>query len=717
MIGPRSDAGRLYAAAAALMIAGFVLLAWGFSRGPIFEGPDEIEHFRYVQTIARTGQLPPPDGQRGGQYHQPPLYYLLSAPLLAWLDDTGFTQIDGRKNPFYPHEISIPGNDNKNLYLHSRATETSPVAQAVYTLRLLPLLFGTLTLIVCARLFALIFEQNAVRLAALAAAAFHPQFAYLSAVINNDSLLILLATLTLYLLVRAQRTGLTARRALLLGLVCGALLITKTSGLFAGLTVALAFALHRRWWRWLPLTALAVLLVAGGWYGRNLLVYHDPFLTAAWQRTWPDDVIADRAAAVQTALARLPFAYETFWARFGGGAVGVSPALRAIWDGLVLLAVLGWGVQGWRGRGQWDWRLALLLTLFGLSWIGATFYLATLAWSGIQGRYLLPGLAVWALLIGGGLMQLIPRQGRALAAGGFSAGLGVLAFGVLLGYFLPAYQPAPPQTTGLTTHDYTYADTAALIGSRLSTTRAAPGDVLTVTLTWRALRTPAEPLRVYLHALDPAGSPAQHFIGRDSYPGTGNFLSEDWQTGDLWSEHYLVRVAADTPAQTVYTLIAGLYDAQTNEPLIVTGTDGAALLPVIGRVGVPGAVTALSEPVYRFGDSIGLGTSSLDVNDMVYTLCLDWRALQDGAADYTVFVHLLDAAGQLVGQADAPPLSGQYPTSFWRQGERIADCVTLEADRAADRVAFGLYDPISGERLPVHAAGTRLPDSQVILIP
>ena len=77
-----------YAAALALILGGFIVLALGFSQGPIFEGPDEIEHFRYILTLTHTGQLPPPDGKRGGEYHQPPLYYLLNVPLMSVLRGT-----------------------------------------------------------------------------------------------------------------------------------------------------------------------------------------------------------------------------------------------------------------------------------------------------------------------------------------------------------------------------------------------------------------------------------------------------------------------------------------------------------------------------------------------------------------------------------------------------------------------------------------------------
>jgi hypothetical protein len=98
------------------IVGAYVLLALAFSLGPIFEGPDEIEHYRFIRSLARTLSLPDPRSQVRAQYHQAPLYYALAAPLALLIADSDFTQIDGLLNPYYPYQLGIPGNDNKNLY-------------------------------------------------------------------------------------------------------------------------------------------------------------------------------------------------------------------------------------------------------------------------------------------------------------------------------------------------------------------------------------------------------------------------------------------------------------------------------------------------------------------------------------------------------------------------------------------------------------------------
>ena len=51
---------------------------------------------------------------------------------------------------------------------------------------------------------------------------------------------------------------------------------------------------------------------------------------------------------------------------------------------------------------------------------------------------------------------------------------------------------------------------------------------------------------------------------------------------------------------------------------------------------------------------------------------LRWRATVPLDEDYTVFVHYL-RDGERIGQADAPPAGGYYPTSRWQAGDVIND--------------------------------------------
>jgi hypothetical protein len=88
---------------------------------------------------------------------------------------------------------------------------------------------------------------------------------------------------------------------------------------------------------------------------------------------------------------------------------------------------------------------------------------------------------------------------------------------------------------------------------------------------------------------------------------------------------------------------------------------------------------------------------------------LYWQALAEMKTDYTVFVQLLNDAGQVVAQADSQPLAGAAPTTTWLSGEILTDPYTLTLPAnlppGGYRLIGGLYDAATSARLPVTAGG------------
>lgn len=91
----------------------------------------------------------------------------------------------------------------------------------------------------------------------------------------------------------------------------------------------------------------------------------------------------------------------------------------------------------------------------------------------------------------------------------------------------------------------------------------------------------------------------------------------------------------------------------------------------------------------------------------ILLLTLIWESLQPVDHDYQVFVHLLDPQGERIAQRDGQPVQWTRPTSTWQQGEKIEDHYGLllppELPVGVYRVAVGLYDAASGQRLPISA--------------
>jgi hypothetical protein len=80
-----------------------------------------------------------------------------------------------------------------------------------------------------------------------------------------------------------------------------------------------------------------------------------------------------------------------------------------------------------------------------------------------------------------------------------------------------------------------------------------------------------------------------------------------------------------------------------------------------------------------------------------------WLTSKPLPRDYKVFVHAVDAQGQIVAQHDSMPRNNAAPTSQWRSGQVVMDVhefqIPPDNTAVAIRINAGLYDPETGERL------------------
>ena len=137
---------------------------------------------------------------------------------------------------------------------------------------------------------------------------------------------------------------------------------------------------------------------------------------------------------------------------------------------------------------------------------------------------------------------------------------------------------------------------------------------------------------------------------------------------------------------------------------------------LIGRVKVDApsdapAVLADSSPA-TFGQMIRLDDMNVQPGEVVFT----WTALKRPDKDYTLFVHVLDAAGDMITQSDAQPFDGQYPTGLWDASEHVRDTRRIPQLEGAAQLRIGWYDAQTGQRLTAQKAdGMPWPDDVVLL--
>jgi Dolichyl-phosphate-mannose-protein mannosyltransferase len=215
-----------------LLLGVFVLLTLALSAlAPAWEANDEPDHFRNVQTLV-SGHWYRMEPGAGYSAHQAPLYYLGLAAL---------QKVAGIA-PFTPVLEDHPKRPERGRFLHNDAESQ----RRVVLLRLPSIMLGVLTIWLTRRVArrAGLTEWGAVLAAAIVATL--PRFVFLSAVMNNDNLVITLgawATLLAVGLVRDDQ--ISTKRFLGFGVVLGLMLEAKLSAVPIVLALAIGVVIAR----------------------------------------------------------------------------------------------------------------------------------------------------------------------------------------------------------------------------------------------------------------------------------------------------------------------------------------------------------------------------------------------------------------------------------------------------------------------------------------
>jgi hypothetical protein len=248
---------------------------------------------------------------------------------------------------------------------------------------------------------------------------------------------------------------------------------------------------------------------------------------------------------------------------------------------------------------------------------------------------------------------------------------------------------------------------ARLLGYSLSDGPFRAGDELKFSLFWQALADGDEPTVVFAQMQDATSKPVALSETPPIYPG------DRWKAGDLLRDPRTILLPADLPAGT-YRLAVGLLRPDRSR-LPVGGGDQVILTTVETTqrphdFSPPSPQHALDT---RFGDRARL--VGYDLHETAarpgdkLALTLYWQALGTFDRNYAVFVHLITADNRIAGQHDQTPGDGAYPTTSWVAGEYMADAYAIPVNAGTPPgdywIEVGIYDPLSGARLPVAGTG------------
>jgi len=124
----------------------------------------------------------------------------------------------------------------------------------------------------------------------------------------------------------------------------------------------------------------------------------------------------------------------------------------------------------------------------------------------------------------------------------------------------------------------------------------------------------------------------------------------------------------------------------------------------------------------RFADGLellGFDPPQLDRAGATVQLRTLWTKRSEGNRAYTQFYHVLDETGRLVAQQDQLHKKGRYPTSVWSIGELVPETVQIVLPPGSApgtyKIATGLYDSSTGERLPVLSSSLPMSQNSVVI--
>lgn len=286
--------------------------------------------------------------------------------------------------------------------------------------------------------------------------------------------------------------------------------------------------------------------------------------------------------------------------------------------------------------------------------------------------------------------QPLPASGQPLGEGG----------GLLLGEIQLGWQSLSAQPELLSHADIRLAPNARLVGYTAPLTVATAGDILPIHLAWRE----ADSMFDFYAATN---DKVMFEWRQNDRPIAEQLTSLPWPIAQWGSDALLL-----SQHQVIVppTLSNGHYDLVV---MLHNGSKPAGDSFLLGQVEVtspphyfelPTGVTQLAGQT-QLERGISLVGYKLDHTKNGFKLNLYWQTNEILTRQYKIFAQLLTADDKVVAQSDGFPAEGQRPTTGWLPNEIITDPHYLSftdiPHPGTYRLIIGLYDPLTGQRLPL----------------
>ena len=719
----------------AALIVSFAVLAIGYSVAiPSGEGVDEAAHFDYVRYVKERLALPiqPMTREQGVEVwmgHHPPLYYVLGALAISWIDTSDFAEAFRPNRHFVWRENDARNGWNVMMHFGQDDIPWRGSILALHVLRLMNVALAAVTIYATYKAATLLLpERFWFPLGVTAVVAFNPSFIYMTSTVHHDVLQAMLFALAIWWIMRFLNKPERPYDAVLAGLLLAAAMLTKLSGAVLALLIGivlLAKFLQDRDWRDFFRRATVVygiaLLVAGWWYIRNQHLYGDPlgwqmFLDVHSHMVRPGPYT--RQVFTDEFLAQIG---RTYWGGFGFMHITFPENTKYLWW-LTGLGFIGFLIAAYRRQlllrerwAQWAATGALMILLF------ASFVRFSIATVGAgHGRYLFPAaFAVGVVIVAGwnGLAEW--RYQRIIS---ITLAVGLLVFAI----WLPVTQVLPKYAAPLTITeaqlssesnalDVQIADGVRLVGYKLDSNWAIPGQTLQARLFWSAFGDPAKRQDPQVR-LEIVNEEDISLAAVTTWPVQS--LSPDvWSPDDIYVPLATLTLPPEELSDTL-RLTASPIHRSTDEQ----DAPQRILLHELSTYGRSTLTDPDQVPNPRREELAGMiGLAGFDVSPEIAspgdTILVDlyWDVREQPPADYTAFVHLLNGQGDLVSQLDRLAGGNVAPSSSWLAGQMIRDRYPVKIPEGTPPGTYtleaGLYIWPSLDRLPVTLGGEPKDDS------
>ena len=451
---------------------------------PLWQGPDEDDHYAVIQFIAEMGRLPD-DGDEVLPDEVALSRDIADVGRLNYAPDQRQSFTDGVNGPNEAQFTEIVALSAS--YDRGDVGKLMHATPLYYVLAAIPYqLTADATLLTRAavqRIVSIILSSPIVILAyvivreirpkdptlAITVAilvAFQPMLTEVTAVVSVDGFFFVLYSLAIYLGLRTLKQGFTRTNALAMAVVFATgVLVKPTMNGFApliALLVLLDFIRRPQARRTIIinglLAAVIVALPVGWWIQRSLrlnqdLFYFNPVLKGHRIITNPLYDYPFWQHAVDYWRSVWGGIFVTWWAHFGWLDTALPGWVYNVLRWLTVLAIVGLGVGLWRSP-VWDsgWRdfgrklapyllfaLTIIFPIILLQYYDLQFWHTYGVGRGLQGRYWLGTIIPMLFLFALGLRQLVPSWHQANVDIALRIGMIVLNFVSLIGYILPRY--------------------------------------------------------------------------------------------------------------------------------------------------------------------------------------------------------------------------------------------------------------------------------------